>query len=86
MLDHVPRHVVDDDDANTVHFEVVNDTDDRVSGVQLRVRIHKGGILVRHYPPNVRELPQLPKWPDPLGSSDAAECSMASRPAGRSPA
>ncbi|WP_237570815.1 hypothetical protein [Mycolicibacterium lacusdiani] len=66
LLDHVLRQIVDDDDANTVHFEVVNDTDDPVSGVQLMVRIRKGGVLVRTYPPSVRDLPELPKWPDPL--------------------
>lgn len=42
MLDHVLRHIVNDDDANIVHFEVVNGTDVPVSGVQLRVRIRKG--------------------------------------------
>jgi hypothetical protein len=66
LMDHVLRQIVDDDDANTVHFQVVNDTDDPVSGVQLMVRIRTGGVLVRTYPPSVRDLPALPKWPDPL--------------------
>lgn len=66
LMDHVLRQIVDDEDANTVRFRVVNDTDDPVSGVQLRVRIRKGGVLVRTYPPSVRDLPAIPKWPDPL--------------------
>lgn len=66
LLDHVLRQIVDDDDANTVRFQVVNDTDDAVSGVQLMVRIRKGGVLVRTYPPSVPDLPTLPKWPDPM--------------------
>ncbi|SIN36533.1 Uncharacterised protein [Mycobacteroides abscessus subsp. abscessus] len=66
LMDHVLRQIVDDDDANTVHFRVGNDTDDAVSGVQLMVRIRKGGVLVRTYPPSVPDLPTLPKWPDPL--------------------
>ena len=65
-MDHVLRQIVDDDDANTVRFRVVNDTDDAVSDVQLMVRIRKSGALVRTYPPSVRDLPALPKWPDPL--------------------
>nr|WP_247649865.1 hypothetical protein [Mycobacterium ulcerans] len=32
----------------------------------MTVRIRKGGVLVRTCPPNVRDLPPLPKWPDPL--------------------
>ncbi|MCM3898072.1 GPI anchored serine-threonine rich family protein [Gordonia sputi] len=66
LMDHVLRQIVDDDDANTVRFRVVNDTDDAVSDVQLMVRIRKSGALVRTYPPSVRDLPALPKWPDPL--------------------
>lgn len=66
LMDHVLRQIVNDDDANTVCFQVGNDTDDPVSGVQLMVRIRKGGVLVRTYPPSVRDLPPLPKWPDPL--------------------
>ncbi|OLT79695.1 hypothetical protein BKG58_19905 [Mycobacteroides abscessus subsp. abscessus] len=66
LMDHVLRQIVDDDDANTVRFRVVNDTDDAVSGVQLMVRIRKGGVLVRTYPPSVRDLPALPKWPEPV--------------------
>ncbi|WP_170914985.1 MULTISPECIES: RNA-binding domain-containing protein [unclassified Mycobacterium] len=66
LLDYVLREIVNDDDANTVHFRVCNDTDDPVSGVQLKVRIDKGGVLVRTYPPGVKDLPPLPEWPDPL--------------------
>lgn len=66
LLDHVLREIVNDDDANTVHFRVRNHTDDPVSGVQLKVRIDKSGVLVRTYSPVVKDLPPIPKWPDPL--------------------
>lgn len=58
LMDHVLRQIVNDDEANTVCFQVGNDTDDPVSGVQLTVRIRKGGVLVRTCPPNVRDLPR----------------------------
>lgn len=66
LMDHVLRQIVNDDDANTVRFQVGNDTDDPVSRVQLLARIPKRGVLVRTYPPRVKDLPPLPKWPDPL--------------------
>jgi len=72
LMDHVLRQIVNDDDANTVCFRVANHTDDPVSGVQLVVRIRKGGILVRTYPPSVADLPPLPKWPDPLDQMRAS--------------
>lgn len=66
LLDHVLRQIVDDDDTNTVHFQVGNDTDDPVSGVQLVIRIPKAGLLVHTHPPRVRALPELPTWPEPV--------------------
>ncbi|WP_241474153.1 hypothetical protein [Mycolicibacterium neoaurum] len=66
LMDHVLRQIVNDDGANTVCFQIGNDTDDPVTGVQLLVRIRKGGVLIQTYPPSVRGLPPLPKWPDPL--------------------
>lgn len=63
LMDHVLRQIVNDDDANTVFFQVGNDTDDPVSGVRLMVRIRKGGVLVLTHPPSVRDLPPQPKWP-----------------------
>lgn len=66
LFDHVLRQIVDDDDANTLHFQVGNDTDDPVSGVQLVIRIPKGGLRVHTHPPRVRALPELPTWPEPV--------------------
>jgi hypothetical protein len=66
LLDHVVRDVALDDDVNTVHFHVGNETDDPVSAVQQTVRIPKGGLLVYTSPPRVDDLPPLPKWPDAL--------------------
>ncbi len=68
LHDHAVRDIVLDDDANTVHFAVGNETDDPVSGVQLTVRIPKGGLLVYTSPPTVEDLPLRPKWPDSLDS------------------
>ncbi|MEX3652456.1 hypothetical protein ABFW14_10060 [Mycolicibacterium fortuitum] len=68
LLDHVVRNIVLDDDANTVHFMVGNETDDPVSGMQLTVRIPKSGLLVYTSPPRVDDLPPRPKWPDFLDS------------------
>lgn len=66
LLDNVVRDIVLDDDANTVHFEVGNQTDDPISGVQLTVRVPKVGLLVYTSPPSVDDLPPRPKWPDAL--------------------
>ena len=66
LLDHIVRHIVLDADENTAHFQVGNETDDPVSGVQLTVRIPKNGLLVYTAPPSVDDLPPRPKWPDPL--------------------
>lgn len=68
LLDNVVRVIVQDDDLNTVHFVVGNETDDPMSGVQLTVRIPKSGLLVYTSPPRVDDLPPRPKWPDFLDS------------------
>lgn len=66
LVEHVLRQIVVDDDANTVHFEVGNDTEDPVAGVQLVVRIRKSGVLVYTYPPSARDFPEPPTWPEPV--------------------
>lgn len=68
LLNNVVRNIVLDDEANTVHFALRNETDDPMSGVQLTVRIPQSGLLVYTSPPSVKDLPPRPKWPDPLDS------------------
>lgn len=68
LRDIIFRDIVLDDDANTVHFAVGNETNEPMSGVQLSVRIPKSGLLVYTSPPIVEELPPRPMWPDPLDS------------------
>ena len=62
----VVRAIVLDDADNKVRFQVENDTDDPVSGVQLTARIPKNGILVLTSPPGVENFPPRPKWPNPV--------------------
>lgn len=71
LFGNVVRDIVQDDDLNTVHFVVGNETDDPMSGVQLTVRIPKSGLLVYTSPPRVDDLPLRPKWPDFLDSMRA---------------
>lgn len=66
LLDHIVKDIVVDHDANTVHFQVGNETDDPISGAQLTVRVPRHGLLVYTAPPSVDDLPNRPKWPDPL--------------------
>lgn len=66
LLGNIVRLIVLDDDVNTVHFRVGNETDDPMSGVQLTVRLEKSGLIVYTSPPGVEDLPSRPKWPDPL--------------------
>lgn len=66
LLDHIVKDIVEDDDTNTVHFAVGNETDHPVSGVQITVRVPRDGLLVYTTPPSVNDLPDLPKWPDPM--------------------
>lgn len=80
LLDNVVRDIVLDDDANAVHFAVVNETDDPVSGVQLTVRVEKRGLIVYTSPPNAEDLPPRPKWPDPLDQIRATALASSYRP------
>ncbi|OBF99017.1 hypothetical protein A5772_13660 [Mycolicibacter sinensis] len=66
LTSHVLREIVRDEDANTVRFQVGNDTPDPVSGVQLTVRVPKNRVLVYTTSPRTGDWPEKPKWPDPL--------------------
>lgn len=66
LLDNIIREIVLDEDANTVRFQVSNETDASVSGVQLTVRVPKAGLRVYASPPRADEFPPLPTWPDSL--------------------
>lgn len=53
----VVREIVKDDNLNTVHLVVSNDTDDPMRGVQLTVRVPKGACSsIRHLLPRSRYL------------------------------
>lgn len=66
LTGHVVQAIVRDENANTVHFQVGNDTMDPISGVQLTVRIPKDRVRVYTTPPRAGDWPEKPKWPDPL--------------------
>lgn len=66
LPNHVLRAIVRDENANAVYFQVGNDTEDPVSGVQLTVRVPKNRVLVYTTSPRAGHWPEKPKWPDHL--------------------
>lgn len=62
---HVLTAIVGDEGANTVYFQVGNETEDPVSAVQLTVRVRKDRLRIYTTPPRVDSWPEKPKWPDP---------------------
>lgn len=63
---HVLKAIVRDEGANTVYFQVGNDTEDPVSSVQLTVRVPKNRVLVYTTSPRAGNWPEKPKWRDHL--------------------
>lgn len=63
IVDRIRRRVVTDR-LNRVVFQVLNETESSMSGVQLTVQIPKSDIQVYTSPPHAPALPSRPKWPN----------------------
>lgn len=66
LLSHLFRAIAQDESTNTVHFQVGNETEDPVLGVQLALCVPKDRIRVYTAAPRVDSWPEMPKWPDPV--------------------
>ncbi len=68
--------------GNKVSFVVTNDSDDSIAGVQLTVRFPRNEIVVRSVAPRARSVPEVPRWPDPLGGVKRWPSSLPAMPSG----